>query len=379
VLPGVYLEDIFVDRQCIRITGKGQSATIRQNRIPSTILQPVPALVLEAIRIYAREWKGDSKTGKLFEDVTTHAVGELCKEYGRLAAVPEWQSLGAHAERHWYSNAVRKRGVAQSPQGMLEWSDLLRHSRKSAGSTAVAFYSGGFTTFERRLEICLATWQPILEQLQSPTFTAGLPAPLPWTAPEKKNDTVSLRIVEKSMPFHEPRVDKHDSSYTYSKIDTLSTGSSLTGSVSVAAPAIPDRVDDNGTSPDVVSEPAVMDPLDGDEFSEDEFAEDDPDSHGSMTEQNTFSDTPGRLVPTESVEPAVASEPPQPSREQERLESWRRKIEKDHQDIVNLETEHKTTWKCTRDGCTGRAFCCDAKGKLVCEAHGLAPPDDWKP
>jgi hypothetical protein len=249
---------------------------------------------------------------------------------------------------------------------MLEWSDLLRHSRKSAGSTAVAFYSGDFTTFERRLEICLATWQPILEQLQSPAFMGSLPTPLPETL----IDIVPLRIVEKSTPFHEPRVDKHDSSYTYSKIDTLSISSdSLTGSVSVAAPSIPD----------VVTEPAVEDPLDDDKFAEDEFPEDDPDSHGSTTEQNTFSDTPGQLMSTESVEPAVASEPPQPSREQERLESWRRKIEKDHQDILKLESEHKTTWHCTRDGCTARAFCCDAKGKLVCEAHGLAPPDDWKP
>lgn len=194
LLPGVHVEDILLEQSAVRITGKGQSGTIRDGLVPKTILQPVPRIFLEAAL-----GLGVVK-GPLFGKVNTHQVGKMVKEYARLAAVPEWGEVRAHRFRHWFSNAIRKRIGNQGPTALLEWSDTMRHSRKGGGTT-VSFYSGLVTSFERRLEICLAAWQPVLDQLQSPMFLENLPPASPRPA------TIQLspvRIVRNSDSLEAP-------------------------------------------------------------------------------------------------------------------------------------------------------------------------------
>src|SRR6267143_5110615 len=388
MLPGVHVEDVLLDQQGVRVVGKGQSPALREGRDPKRVLQPVPRVFLEAAL------RRGFENGPLFEDVNTHQVGDLVKEYARLAAHPEWEEVRAHRLRHWYSNAIRKRIGNQGPTALLEWQDTMRHSRSSAGSVTVAFYSGETTTFERRLEICLLAFAPVLAELQSPTFLQSLPAPLP--APQQ-TDTPSFRVLSNSVSFRKS---------SDSERETVSDNLILT--VSSTDPPVQVRESEPSSAPvDLAPAVPVVEELPKLEPAAVESAVDPV--QGSKVEDVVVEDPPPLEVvnePSVPAEPPVVSKPerqPQPAppalptREQI-LKAWTSLRVKQRRDLTEEREFIKSLWKwgerkkrlqrmqCSRPGCKEDAVARDPPAvngqpwPLFCEEHCLRdPPAGWLP
>lgn len=154
-LPGLQIEDLRLEKEAVWVSGKGiETGNSRKYD------QPVPRRFLEAA-LYLADGR---KTGLVPFGVKVRRVNDIVKRYARVIGHPDWRWVRPHhGLRGWFSDAVKK-VIPESPAGMVEWVDLMRHSRKGRGVT-VGNYGGPSTPFERRREIAVAAMQPLLESL----------------------------------------------------------------------------------------------------------------------------------------------------------------------------------------------------------------------
>jgi hypothetical protein len=159
-LPGVQIENINLRDEYAWVRGKG---------IEQEIQIPVPGRILQAGLLVA----GSGKKGRLFDDpfLSTQKLAIIVKRYARMAEVIEWKDVRTHRLRQWFSStSTQLGGYKPGPEGLVEWIDVMRHSRKRQGVT-VGFYGGPSTPFERRKQISDRTLGPLL---------AGLPDSFPF-------------------------------------------------------------------------------------------------------------------------------------------------------------------------------------------------------
>jgi integrase len=159
-LPGVQVENVNLRDEYVWIRGKG---------IEQEIQIPVPRRILQAGLLVA----GSRLKGRLFDDpfMSTQKLAIIVKRYARMAEIHDWKDVRTHRLRQWFSNTSKQLGgYKPGPEGLVEWIDLMRHSRKGQGVT-VGFYGGPSTPFERRKEISDRTLGSVL---------AGLPESFPF-------------------------------------------------------------------------------------------------------------------------------------------------------------------------------------------------------
>ena len=377
-LPGVQVGDVHVDEEYVWVHGKNDKE----------IQQPVPRLILELGLSFGQ------REGKLIEWVTTHAVGELVKAYAESCGLPDAQLVTSHRFRHWFSRRVKEHGgLRQGVEGLVEWADVMRHSRKGLGGvTTLGFYSGPFTTFDRRRDIVRSALQGILGQLAS--------------LPGRQTDTVSLRISQDSTISSASKSSESKHPLDIIGYITPPSGSSAE-SDSNPAPAETDR---RCEWPHECTEKATV------QVSAGWFCE--PHSHDPFGDNSApqtkpvDATVPGAAAP-EAVDPSTvstaATTDPQPSPpvtvpsatptvpkdSRPRLASEQRRLS--HGELVIAwqqlrhqqtgEAEKKKLWKTTRCAadprCKKRIVVLDPSG-WVCEEHRSdgryhEPPDGWHP
>jgi len=397
-LPGVQVEDVHVDEEYAWIHGKNDKE----------IQQPVPRLILEpGLSFGGRE-------GKLIEWVTTHAVGELVKAYAESCGLPDAQLVTSHRFRHWFSRRVKEHGgLKPGVEGLVEWADVMRHSRKGLGGvTTVGYYNGPFTTFQRRHEIVKSALQGILDQV------ARLAA--------RKNDSTLLRIFQDSTLSGASKDSERGQPHDSIVYNTPISGSSSESDSNPTPVETDHRCEwaggctENATvhiSPGWFCEPHSHDPfgelvtptfstrssskdtVDQSELPatpsiQDPFAEEECPVTNSVDVDTRVPETemPSLQEPVSGLNVKPPPSPATPTREQI-LRAWqdgrnyqRGRLERERQSIKD-----RYGWRerqkrldqlkhCQVPGCHSEAYGMTPTWRVVCKVHyPETPPDSWKP
>ena len=133
-LPGIRKEDL--RQKGVWVKGKGYEAGIVQDT-----LYPLTDEVMAQVRVYAEPLEPGEK---LFDISEVHAE-RLVKRYAQLAGVEDWERVGPHRLRAFFSTDAKEKGA-----DAFTIRDLMRH--KNITTTNIYVGAASFETKRKILE-----------------------------------------------------------------------------------------------------------------------------------------------------------------------------------------------------------------------------------